>query len=78
MVGYVDFIVEIFCAWSTTIPSLNREYHCTEDHYTGVLPHTFYYITFAGQRIVDQYTGNIVILKIRSLNRGSTVLNLYK
>ena len=33
----------MFCARSTTIPPLNREYRYTEDRYTGVLPHTFYY-----------------------------------
>ena len=101
MVSDIDFIVilpEIFCARSTTFPSLNREYHYIEDHYTGVLslpwvpeailaqigtfitkqtakceiqsrnqqavplaPRVFcpihFTITFAGQTIVDRYTG---------------------
>ena len=41
----IDFIVitEISCARSTTFPSLNLEHRYTEDRYTGVLPHTFYY-----------------------------------
>ena len=40
--------------------SLNREYS-----YTGVLSHTFYCnFWLSGQKIVDRYTGSIVIPKI--------------
>ena len=45
-------------------PSLNREYRYTKICYTGVLPHTDFTMAFAGQTIVDRYTGNIVIPKI--------------
>ena len=47
---------EIFCAQSTTFPSLNREYRYTEVVIPGFCRIQFT-VTFAGQMNVDRYTG---------------------
>ena len=43
VVSDIDFIIITgnFCTKLMIFPMLNREYH-SKDHYTGVLPHTFY------------------------------------
>ena len=67
---------ELFCAWSTTYPSLNGDIVIPKIVVTGFCSIHFT-LGFAGQTNVDRYTGNIVLSQIVKPEFHCNIRNMY-